>query len=112
MFQPVAIQSQDPPSLWALDRNDVGFHRLSGLRWMWGHWVTLGLVTHDMGNLENLGKCLGKGLQGRKERKDHLLSIDFRIIHFKFSQKSCEMVLVIQFLKSQRERYNLILLTL
>lgn len=59
MFQPVAIQSQDPPSLWALD---VGVHKLSELQWMWGHWVTLGLVTHDMGNLENLGECLGKGL--------------------------------------------------
>lgn len=58
MFQPVAIQSQDPPSLWALD---VGVHKLSELQWMWGHWVTLGLVTHDMGNLENLGECLGKG---------------------------------------------------
>ena len=66
MFQPVAIQSQDPPSLWALD---VGVHKLSELRWMWGHWVTLGLVTHDMGNLENLGECLGKSLQGRKTGK-------------------------------------------
>lgn len=50
-----------------------GSYKLSELQWMWGHWVTLGLVTHDMGNLENLSEMPRERSSGEKDRKERTI---------------------------------------